>query len=341
MNELTVVGEDLKKFPMIYQGIKIAEDIFDSIKSWEDIERVFFKGNGLSKHTYRSYMASTKEFFLFTNNLHPLKVTPAHIEMWYDDMVKRLDKKSVVLKIAGLKRFFKSVREKCPLAVSPFEIMGTKLLKKIMKVPKGNGVVTALTSDEIAKLLDFLSKDKTKKGMRNYALVYMLITTGFRISELLDLSWGDIVKEYDKDGNEELFGVGIGKGNKEFRQPLDGEAINAVLDYHKKVYDEIPNEDEYLFYNFTTGKNLATNTAWCLINAMWFKIEAIGLFDRTVKLHPHLFRASFCSGLVKSGMPLEEVKILSRHSDYNTLLNHYVNVDVNVKPYLDKYLKRT
>ncbi len=287
-------------------------------------------------------MYATKEFFEFTDNLHPLKVTPAHIEMWFDNMIERqLDKKSVVLKIAGLKKFFKSVKEKCPLAVSPFEIMDRKLLKKMMKIPKGNGIVTALTSNEIAKLLEFLKNDRTHKGRRNYALVYMLTTTGFRISELLNLSWGDVVKEYDAEGNEALFGVGVRKGNKDFKQPLDKEAVDVVLVYHKKMYGELPGQDEYLFYNFTTGERLKYGTAWSLINEIFFKIEEIGLFDRTVKLHPHLFRASYCSGLVKSGMPLEQVKILSRHSDYNTLLDHYVHVDVNVKPYLDKYLKRT
>ena len=209
-----------------------------------------------------------------------------------------------------------------------------------MKTSKGNGVVIALTSDEISKLLEFLKNDKTKMGVRNYALVYMLVTTGFRISELLDLSFGDIVKEYDTKDNEVLFAVGFGKGDKEFKQPLDRKAVDALMEYHKKVYDELPEEDEYLFYNFTTGKNLKYGTAWKAVNTMWLKIEEVGLFNRIVKLHPHLFRASFCSGLVKSGMPLEQVKILSRHSDYNTLLNHYVNVEVDVKPYLDKYLKR-
>ena len=130
MNELMTLEKDVEQYPMIFEGLKKIEDIFDSINSWEDIERVFFKGNGLAKNTYKTYMAATKEFFEFTDNLHPLKVKPAHIEMWYDNMVERLNKKSVVVKITALKKFFKSVRAKCPLAVSPFELMDKKLLKK-------------------------------------------------------------------------------------------------------------------------------------------------------------------------------------------------------------------
>ena len=270
MNDLTpMLEKDKEKYPMVFEGLKKVDDLFSSIKCWKDIEKLFFMGNGLSKNTYKTYMYATKEFFEFVGQLNPLQIKPRHIEEWYNNMAERLDKKSCALKIAGLKKFFKNVKEKCPLAVSPFENMDSKLLKKVMKIPKGNGRPEALNKDELDKLFEFLRKDDSTIGVRNYALVQMLAATAMRISALMDVSMSDI---YENNGKKYI--DVLGKGNKRRQVFLRTEAFEAVMEYHKQVYGEVPSEDEYLFYSLR-GDKWASNSAWTAIDKISKEVNAI------------------------------------------------------------------
>ena len=55
-----VVFEDAKK-----QIVKALE-AFENIKDFEDVERVFLRGQGLSPNTYRTYRQAIKTFYEWT-----------------------------------------------------------------------------------------------------------------------------------------------------------------------------------------------------------------------------------------------------------------------------------
>ncbi|UCB47177.1 MAG: phage integrase N-terminal SAM-like domain-containing protein, partial [Spirochaetota bacterium] len=99
MNDLSLSTDLQKSFPTITAGLKKAQHILDSIKSFEDIERVFLMGAGLSAHTYRSYLTAVKQLYEFTDGLNPLQITPAHIEKFYDHLVKKVDRNTAYLRI--------------------------------------------------------------------------------------------------------------------------------------------------------------------------------------------------------------------------------------------------
>ena len=123
MNEIVKFLENEKQnLPTIFAGIQKAKNIFDEIKSWEDIERIFFYGDGLAKNTIKGYKYSVKTFYDYTNGLHPLSVTPAHIEQFFDDSLEVIDRKSFIVKIATLKKFFQRIEEIVPLYTSPLAL---------------------------------------------------------------------------------------------------------------------------------------------------------------------------------------------------------------------------
>jgi len=64
------------------EGLQRAQAVFVSIHSFEDLERIFLRGQALSYHTYRPYLTAVKQFYAFTGGLNPLQVTPAWIEMF-------------------------------------------------------------------------------------------------------------------------------------------------------------------------------------------------------------------------------------------------------------------
>ncbi len=333
MNELALLEENAEQFPTIYEGLKRAQSIFDRIQSWSDIKKLFFDGSGLSVNTYRNYIADVKNFYEYTEHKNPLQVTAGDIESWFDWMMKRCDRKTCVRRISGLKRFFKNVAEKVPLYTSPFELMNKKLKKKVTKLPRGNRVPISLTKDETNKLLDRLREDKSNAGVRLYSICFMLVTSGLRINELLGLSWGDIYKR-----DETYYCSFIGKGDKDAEQELQTDAVDSVLDYHLKVYEEKPRNIDFLYYALTTGEVLKANTAWCLVNNLWEKLQREDFFGREIKLHPHLFRRTYATLLYKAGMQLIDVARKTRHASIDCLVKHYIGSSEPSKAFWDKIL---
>ncbi len=67
----------------------------------------------------------------------------------------------------------------------------------------------ALSKTEVALLLEVWAEDNRHYGVRNYALLRLLIYTGLRSSEVVALRWEDI------DLDAQLVRVRHGKGDKE------------------------------------------------------------------------------------------------------------------------------
>jgi len=215
MNELTIRENGIgDQFPTIKEGLRRAKNIFDSIHSFEDIENVFLKGLGLSINTYKSYLEAIKQFYHFTNGLNPIQCTDKHIENFYDYLIEKgLDTATASLRIAGLRKFFLQVKKVIPFYSSPFELMNDRLKRKLSFQKKGNKKTKYLTESEVKRLLEWLDRDKSPNSFLNYCIVFMLVTSGLRAAELLQLRWKDI--EYFEGEWTASF---IGKGGKDSEQ---------------------------------------------------------------------------------------------------------------------------
>jgi integrase len=176
-----------QRFPQLVEWEQTSLETYDGITNFEDIERLFLKGAGLSSNSYRSYLESVRQFYTFTNGKHPLQATAGDVEAFYDDMTARISMPSARLRIDGLKRFFREVEKIVPLFSSPFNGMEKRLVKKLSKTRKGNRQRGALTPDELRALLEWLRQDTSIKGREDYAMIYMLATSGLRSAELLQL----------------------------------------------------------------------------------------------------------------------------------------------------------
>ena len=104
--------------------------------------------------------------------------------------------------------FFKGIEEMIPGYRSPFRDMPDRLLKKMSK-KNANGTKKALSPGEVKDLLTWLDQDQTIQGRRNFAGIFMLVTSGLRVSELCALRWKDI--EYLEGNWTASF---VGKGDR-------------------------------------------------------------------------------------------------------------------------------
>ncbi len=336
MKELIIPTDFETAFPTVVQGLKKAQTIFDSIESFEDIERIFLKGNGLAPETYKSYLQAIKQLYNFTDGLNPLQVKPAHIESFYDDLVKKVGRNTACLRIAGLKKFFKGIRGIIPIYTSPFELMPEKLLKKLGRKKTGNRTKPALTKKEANNLKAWLSADKTERGLEDYAMVFMLLTSGLRADELLQLRWRDV-----EESEGTLTAYFVGKGGRESEQELYGPAVEAVREYFKKAFNRDPRKEENLFYtvcNFNGKGKRPINypVLYQRITGLAKRAKAEGIIIRNIKISPHCFRRTYATLLIKSGMSLKAVQLKTRHADISTLAKHYVDDSEPAKEYMEK-----
>jgi len=315
-----------------------ALSIFDSVRSFEDLKRVFLLGEGLSRNTYRNYLQAVKRFYEFTGGLHPLQVQPADIERFYDHVSERADRSTAALHVAGLKKFYAGVKRRVPGYEGPFDTMSEKLKRKLGATKKRTRTKKTLTPDEVRALLSWLRKDTSLKGLEHYALVLILVTSGLRGEELCSLRWADL--EYFEGRWNACF---IGKGNRPAEQELYTPAVEACRAYFKKAFGREPRVEDALFwtvpaYRGDQPRPMAYPTLWYRIHTLGLRAKKEGVIKRDVVISPHLFRRTYATCLYRAGMGIKAIQTKTRHASIGTLVKHYIYEVEDATPYLEKLI---
>jgi integrase/recombinase XerD len=339
MNDVVLSADMARSFPTLVQGLRKAQSILDSIKSFEDIERVFLLGAGLSPNTYRSYLESVKQFYRFTEGKHPLQVTPGDIEAFYDDLAKRVDRNTAALRVCGLKAFFKGIRNVLPIYTSPFDVMNEKLSCKLSRVKKGNRTKKAMTAAELRALLAWLEQDRTARGLEDYAIVFTLATSGLRASELCQLRWQDLDLA---DGT--WTARFTGKGDTSAEQELYPQAVEACRRYFIMAKRRNPEPADALFWTLPVLKGeisapMRYHALWRRVRGIGERARAAGILKRELQFSPHLFRRTYASTLYKSGMGLKAIQEKTRHASLEVLTRFYIDDAEQASPHLAKILQ--
>ena len=190
------------------------------------------------------------------------------------------------------------------------------LKKDKVKVAAGSeGEVEVFTDAEIEQLLFYIQSEEVTA--RDRLIILMLLYTGVRVSELVN------VKLKDVDVLAMNLTVVWGKGGKRREVPLKGEVIDAVREY---LEGERKNNkfagSEYLILTNRSAK-MDRDAVNRLLNRMESKLD--------IRMHPHKFRHTFCTRLLKRGVELTTVAKLAGHSSIQTTAKFYINTSQNDK----------
>jgi len=176
-----------------------------------------------------------------------------------------------------------------------------------------------LSPEELKKLFNSIDKS-TIAGVRDYAILEVLFSTGLRVSELVSLNREQLNLETGE------FGV-IGKGGKARVVFLSKQAKNALQDYLQKRKD--PYNPLFIRYSGPKAKEGFTNEKARLsarsVERMIDKYRKIaGILFR---IGPHVLRHSFATDLLSHGADLRSVQEMLGHKNIATtqIYTHVTN----------------
>lgn len=155
-------------------------------------------------------------------------------------------------------------------------------------------------------------------SIRDRAIVCFLKSTGCRISEMCGLNVGDI-------NLERLECKVIGKGNKERVVFLDEVTAMTLREYLDSRTDSFP----ALFIGRGTDRLHP--------NGIRKMLSALGRQAHVTHVHPHKFRRTTATNLIRHGMPIQEVAMILGHDKLDTTMQYVVLDNSDVKNAYRKY----
>ncbi|NHZ84562.1 MAG: tyrosine recombinase XerC [Planctomycetia bacterium] len=261
------------------------------------------KERGYSKHTCVSYI---HDLHRFNNFLIEYVGTPdISVESIEKQAIRHFlgkefedgfSSKTVGRRLASIKSFFKylikaevvennpSIYVKTPKSTKPLpNYIDEKMIDKLMNAPPNNNI-----------------------GLRDRAILELFYSTGIRLSELININFGNI------DFRNNLIKV-MGKGNKERLIPFGDRAVKALENYLAKSGRSLKTADmdAPLFVN-SRGERISQRTVQRSVN-MYLRLVTEG-----EHLGPHTLRHSFATHLLDRGADLRAVKDLLGHSSLSS-----------------------
>jgi integrase/recombinase XerD len=208
---------------------------------------------------------------------------------------------TVVRKLSALRTFYRHlVREEAIVSDPSANLPAARFRRQLPSV---------LSVEDVTRLLD-QPDTSTPRGLRDQAMLELLYATGLRVSELVNLSRGDI--------NLEMGLVRcIGKGSKERIVPVGKPAADAVRTYLAARRDAAG----ALFLG-NKGRPLTRVAFWRIVQRY---ARQAGI--RTA-ISPHTLRHSFATHMLEGGADLRTIQELLGHASIvTTQIYTHVSVD--------------
>lgn len=160
-------------------------------------------------------------------------------------------------------------------------------------------------------------------GIRDRAMVEILLSSGIRCSELLDLKVADL------DTSTLQLRIVKGKGNKDRIVFISKVANKYLQDY----LSQRKCDSEYMFASLKgySGNQLK-------ISGVEKTIRIIGKRAGVENCHPHRFRRTFATNCIKRGMPLQELQKLLGHTDIKVTMKYVFVENGTLKGSYEKYV---
>lgn len=234
----------------------------------------------LSPRTLITYTAGVKSFLDFCERTGtPPQLTKAAAQSWVVDLLDNgAQPATATTWLGALKRYATWLEEEGEIPANP--LIG-------MRTPRVDRKVTNAMTDHQIKQLLATCNGKTLRDRRDEAIIRLLIETGMRASELVDLQISDV------DLARGLVTVHRGKGGKGRIAPFGPQTATAI-DRYIRLRQKCAGEDNSQLF---IGANIRTFTYWALAATLRRRAKQAGLEG----FHVHLTRHTAATRWLRAG----------------------------------------
>ncbi|HTB61985.1 MAG TPA: tyrosine-type recombinase/integrase [Opitutales bacterium] len=264
----------------------------------------------LSVNTARNYEQAVRGFFDWLKKGEQREIDPAAVtRMQARDFViesqRRLDRRTVHLHVSALRAFWKFLLRRSLVPSSPWAGLAPPKLAKKLPLFLTEEQMRALlaTPEHLKENLHADAKARAFALSRDRVMLEVLYGAGLRVSELTNLTWGQIDLE---DGIARV----RGKGDKERMCPLGGSAVEALRAHRAAFAPAAPFSANVI----TDKKGKPVYPRWVQLRLKTF-LKLAGL---PLDLSPHKLRHSFATHLLNSGADLRAVQEMLGHARLST-----------------------
>lgn len=254
---------------------------------------IYMKAEKRSQNTIRAYVTDIDACLDFIGKPEN-EIAYSDLVEWKASMVDSLSSATVARKIASVKNYFKQLKKMDEIKTDPSVELESNKIHNKEKVP--------LTPNEVRAMIDCADK------LRSKAIIFMLASTGMRISELINLT----IEEYNKNPI-----TIIGKGNKKRNVYLTLETRNVVNQYLETRPDS---QYDNVFLSNGAHPMQANNISLMLKNTA----HKAGI-ENWNEISNHWLRTSAATMQSEAGQPIEVIQEMLGHSSITTT-RRYVKV---------------
>jgi len=181
-------------------------------------------------------------------------------------------------------------------------------IRRIHRIKTGRTVKEVLTDESLEILRD------NCKSVRDLAIIELLISTGIRVGELVNLNINDI-------NFHERECIVFGKGESEREVYFDAKTKIHLMKYINQRNDNNP----ALFVSLNNPHDrLGIGGVETMLRKLGRKLDIN-------KVHPHKFRRTLATNAIDKGMPIEQVQKLLGHVQIDTTMQYAMVNQNNVK----------
>ena len=218
--------------------------------------------------------------------------------------------------VSALRRFYKFLKSRKLMDDNPMEGVG------FSKVSEENPVFLNEKEFRILKEKLNLVENEDFLSVRNKMIVRILLATGLRVSELVNLKIRDLhfddlgaVFEVKRKGNR-MDLVYLGKENA------------RILKRYLKIREDLPSE--YLFVS-RNGRKMDRSMVYRIVREF---LESLGLKKR--KMGPHVLRHTFATMLMRRNVSIYKIKELMNHKRITTTEKYLHLVEEDLRKTLEE-----
>lgn len=277
----------------------------------------YLAGMGRSPNTRRLYLAAVQRWL--TAGGHAGHVDCALLARYLAGRRERCATATVNMDVKALRAFYR-LQVACGDATSADVRRLPRLRRVPVRAPRW------LSDAQVGEVLAACPLDAFV-GVRDYAIVLTLYTTGLRASELASMTLGSFIDD------AEIFAVG--KGGHPRYVPT-GAPLAGILNGYLHARSRLRPGKRSAFWLRSDGKPLRNGRSiWEIVSKRCW--QALGLRSGLHQVrrvgkpwqghYPHALRASFATALLHRGTPITAIAQLMGHRDVATTA-HYLGVDL-------------